>query len=100
MQPGETATVQYTLSLKRDFDSSIVGEILDTNEKVDLAYTDFNGKTVEDTSDVTPKLKLTEPPVVLPAAGTSIVIALFVIVVAGIIYSFIRFNIINKSMKH
>ena len=100
LQPGETATVQYTLSLKRDFDSSIVGEILDTNEKVDLAYTDFNGKTVEDTSDVTPKLKLTEPPVVLPAAGTSIVIALFVIVVAGIIYSFIRFNIINKSMKH
>ena len=100
LQPGETATVQYTLSLKRDFDSSIVGEILDTNEKVDLAYTDFNGKTVEDTSDVTPKLKLTEPPVVLPAAGTSIVIALFVIVIAGIIYSFIRFNIINKSMKH
>ena len=100
LQPGETAIVQYTLSLKRDFDSSIVGEILDTNEKVDLAYTDFNGKTVEDTSDVTPKLKLTEPPVVLPAAGTSIVIALFVIVVAGIIYSFIRFNIINKSMKH
>ena len=100
LQPGETATVQYTLSLKRDFDSSIVGEILDTNEKVDLAYTDFNGKTVEDTSDVTPKLKLTEPPVVLPAAGISIVIALFVIVVAGIIYSFIRFNIINKSMKH
>ena len=100
LQPGETATVQYTLSLKEDFDSSIVGPILDTNERVDISYTDFNGETVEDTSDVTPKLKLTEPPVKLPAAGTPIMITLFVIVIGAIIYSFAKFNIINKNMKH
>ena len=100
LQPGETATVQYTLSLKRDFNSSIVGKILDTNEKVDLSYTDFNGKTAEDTSDVTPKLRLTEPPVKLPAAGTPIMIALFVVVVGVIIYSFVRFNTLNRNMKH
>ncbi len=100
LQPGETATVQYTLSLKRDFDSSIVGKILDTNERVDLSYTDFNGKTAEDTSDVTPKLRLTEPPVKLPAAGTPIMIALFVVVVGIIIYSFVRFNTLNRNMKH
>ena len=100
LQPGETATVQYTLSLKEDFDSSIVGEILDTNERVDISYTNLNGETVEDTSDVTPKLRLTEPPAILPAAGTPIIIALFVIVVGVIIYSFVRFNIINKNMKY
>ena len=100
LQPGETATVQYTLSLKRDFDSSIVGKILDTNERVDLSYTDFNGKTAEDTSDVTPKLRLTEPPVKLPAAGTPIMIALFVVVVGVSIYSFVRFNTLNRNMKH
>ena len=100
LQPGETATVQYTLSLKKDFDSSIVGKILDTNEKVDISYTNFDGETVKDTSDVTPKLKLTEPPVKLPAAGTPIMIALFVIVVGAIVYSFVKFNIINKNMKH
>lgn len=100
LQPGETATVQYTLSLKENFDSDIVGPILDTNEKVDISYTDFNGETVEDTSDVTPKLKLTEPPVKLPAAGTPIMIALFVIVVGSLIYSFARFNILDKIMKH
>ena len=33
---GQTATVQYTLKLKENFDSSIVGKILDTNEKVDI----------------------------------------------------------------
>ncbi len=100
LQPGETATVQYTLSLKEDFDSSIVGKILDTNERVDISYTDLNGEPVEDTSDVTPKLRLTEPPVKLPAAGTPIMIALFVVVVGVIIYSFIRFNTLNRNMKH
>lgn len=100
LQPGETATVQYTLSLKEDFDSSIVGKILDTNERVDISYTNLNGEPVEDTSDVTPKLRLTEPPVKLPAAGTPIMIALFVIVVGTIVYSFVRFNTLNRNMKH
>ena len=100
LRPGETATVQYKLSLKEDFDSSIVGKILDTNEKVDISYTDLDGETVEDTSDVTPKLKLTEPPVKLPAAGTPLMITLFVAVVGVIIYSFVRFNTLNNNMKH
>ena len=100
LQLGETATVQYTLSLKEDFDSSIVGKILDTNERVDISYTDLNGEPVKDTSDVTPKLRLAEPPVKLPAAGTPIMIALFVIVVGTIVYSFVRFNTLNRNMKH
>ena len=100
LQPGETATVQYTLSLKKDFDSSIVGKILDTNEKVDISYTNFDGESVKDTSDVTPKLKLTEPPVKLPAAGTPIMIALFIIGAGLFIYSFVKLTITNKNMKH
>lgn len=100
LRPGETATVQYTLSLKKDFDSNIVGKILDTNEKVDISYTNFDGESVEDTSDVTPKLKLTEPPVKLPAAGTPIMIALFIIGAGLFIYSFVRLTITNKNMKH
>ena len=100
LRPGEIATVQYKLSLKEDFNSSIVGKILDTNKKVDISYTNLNGETVEDTSDVTPKLKLTEPPVKLPAAGTPLMITLFVAVVGVIIYSFVRFNTLNNNMKH
>ena len=100
LRPGETATVQYKLSLKKDFDSSIVGKILDTNEKVDISYTNLDGETVEDTSDVTPKLKLTEPPVELPKAGTPLMITLFVALVGVIIYSFVRFNTLNNNMKH
>ena len=40
---GQTATVQYTLKLREDFDSNIVNKILDTNEKVDITYNDFDG---------------------------------------------------------
>lgn len=100
LKPGETATVQYTLKLKKDFDSSIVGKILDTNEKVDIFYINFQGEEVSDTSDVTPKLKLTEPPVTLPKAGTPIIIALFTIGAGLFIYSFVRLTITNKNMKH
>ena len=100
LYPGETATVQYTLKLKKDFDSTIVGKILDTNEKVDITYTDFDGEEVTDTSDVTPKLRLTEPPTTLPKAGTPIMIALFVIGAGVFVYSFIKLTIANKNMKH
>ena len=90
---GKTATVQYTLKLKEDFDSSIVGKLLDTNEKVDITYNDFNDENHEDSSDVTPVLKLTEPPAVLPHAGlTTILICLAVIVITILIISLTKFN--------
>ena len=61
---GETATVQYKLKLKENFDSKIVDKVLNTNKKVDITYKDFDEKEQNKTSDVSPKIKLTEPPVV------------------------------------
>lgn len=61
LKSGETAIVQYKLKLIEDFDEKIVNKILNTNKKVDLTYTDFSDETNTKTSDVTPKLKLTEP---------------------------------------
>ena len=91
LKVGETATVQYTLKLKENYDSSIVNKLLDTNEKVDITYTDFNGEEQDDTSDVTPVLKLTEPPAILPHAGsTTILIAVGVITIGLLIFSFIK----------
>lgn len=100
LEYGKTATVQYTLSLKENYDSSIVGKILDTNDKVDISYTDVNNNPVADTSDVTPKLKLSEPPVVLPKAGTGIFISLIAVAGVFLIYSLIRLTILNKKMKY
>ena len=100
LKSGETATVQYKLKLKENFSSSIVDKILDTNEKVDITYNDYDGNEQSKTSDVTPKLKLTEPPTVLPKAGTPIFIALFVIVVGIVGYSFIRLKVMNRNIKN
>ena len=92
LKSGETATVQYKLKLKNNYDSNIIDKVLDTNEKVDLSYTDPSGDTKTKTSDVTPKLKLTEPkPVVYPKAGktaftVSISILLALSIALGIKY--------------
>ena len=97
---GETATVQYKLKLKENFDSKIVGKILDTNEKVDLSYNDFDSNVQNKTSDVTPKLKLTEPPAVLPKAGITTLIVIFGAFAIGLlVFSITKLTIINKNMK-
>ena len=89
LESGKTATVQYTLKLKEDFDSKIVDKLLDTNDKVDITYTGFNGEDKDNSSDVTPVLRLSEPPAVLPHAGTTtILISLGVLSIILLIFSF------------
>lgn len=67
---GKTAIIQYRLRLKDEFDESIIDKVLDTNEKVDIGYKDFDGETKTETSDVTPKIKLVKVPVQIPKDDT------------------------------
>ena len=96
---GQTATVQYKLKLKENFDSSIVDKVLNTNKKVDITYTDFNDEEQEKTSDVTPKLKLAEPPTVLPKAGIKTLIITSVLVGGLLIFSLSKLILVNKKMN-
>lgn len=96
---GQTATVQYKLKLKQNFDSNIVGKILNTNEKVDLSYNDFNNNKQEKTTDVTPKLKLAEPPAQLPKAGLNSILTGIIIITVLAIFFFVRFKKLNNDMK-
>lgn len=97
---GETATVQYKLKLKRDFDDSIVNKIINTNEKVDITYKDFEEKEQSKTSDISPKLKLTEPPATLPKAGlTTFLIISATVAIGLLIFSIVKLTIINNKMK-
>ena len=73
---GETATIQYKLTLKDSFDENIIGKILDTNKNLDVTYNDYDGTSKEKSSDVTPKIRLvaqkedpTVAPKELPKAG-------------------------------
>lgn len=96
---GQTAIVQYKLKLKENFDSNIVNKILNTNKKVDITYTDFNEKQQSKTSDISPKLKLAEPPVVLPKAGVITLISLGILVIGFATFSIIRLTGLNNKMK-
>ena len=86
--------------MKENFDEAIVGKILNTNNKVDLSYTDYSNKTNSKTSDVSPKLKLEEiKPTVLPKAGKTSFIAL---VCASVVIVFVcgfKFFEIRNKMK-
>ena len=62
LAPGKTATIQYNLKLKDEFDETIIDKILDTNEKVDITFNNFDGTAQEKSSDVTPKIKLIAEP--------------------------------------
>lgn len=88
---GETKTLEYILSLKDNFDEKIIDQILNTNEKVDITYKDFDGTDKSKTSNVTPKIKLTaikddtviaEP---IPKAGAPIVATLLGLVIICVI---------------
>ena len=105
---GETATVQYTLTLKNNYDTNIVNRILDTNEKVDITYKDFDGTDKTKTSEDTPKVRITVPlkgedkttvPTIIPKTGTIalISVALLLIVLAGT--SGVRILKIRHDMK-
>lgn len=99
LKSGQTATVQYKLKLKEDFDSSIVDKILNTNQKVDIDYKDPDGAKQTKTSDVSPQIKLTEPPAVIPKAGLTTLI-IFIIIAGGLaIYSFTKLAILKNKTK-
>jgi len=88
---NQSARIQYRLTLKDEFDEKIIGEILDTNDSVEVTYKDFDGSTKTEKSDVTPKIKLTKievpvdntvAPEPIPKAGSPMVIVGMILVVA------------------
>ena len=97
--PGETAIIQYKLKLKDEFDEAIIDKVLDTNEKVDISYKDFDGTDETETSDVTPKIKLARIPVdntiapePIPKAGSPMFIAVGIVILAVAVYCGYKFK--------
>lgn len=99
LSSSQTATVQYKLKLKENFNSNIVNKVLNTNKKVEISYKDSDGKSQTKTSDVSPKLKLTEPPVSLPKAGMITLISLGGGLGGFAIFSIIKLLVLNNKMK-
>ena len=82
LKSDETAIVQYKLKLKENYSEDILNKVLNTNSKLDLTFTDYSDTTNTKSSDITPKVKLTELeslPVELPKAGKTIFFACVVV---------------------
>lgn len=94
LSPGETKILKFDLVLKEEFDESIIDKVLNTNEKVDIKYKDFDGTDKSDTSDVTPKIKLIAndtSPKPIPDAGVGtngfiLIAGIILMIVAAILY--------------
>lgn len=92
LKESEVATLSYKLTLKDDYNKEIVNKVLPTNTKVDITAT-HNGTDVENTSDVSPKVKVlytevvdnTTAPTVIPQAGDSSIAFIAIISVISII---------------
>ena len=93
LEAGQTAIIQYKLTLKDEFDETIIDKVLDTNQKVDVGYKDFDGQTKSQTSNVTPKIKLVKEdiaPTPIPKAGLTV--APFVMIIGIAIVVFLGFK--------
>ena len=92
LSAGQSAKIQYNLTLKEEFDETIIDQILDTNEKVEVNYTDFDNIIKTKESDVTPKIKLTTPEDTtiadddLPDTGSHLIILSFICLVCLVIF--------------
>lgn len=108
LEPGDSATVSYKLSLKDNIDTSILSVILNTNKKVDITSDEIktdDGTNIL-TSNVTPKVKVTLEKdntianTTIPQTGstsTPFIITGIAIIACGIIG--IRFYLLNRDIK-
>ena len=100
LRQRKTAIVQYKLKLKTNYSEDIINKVLNTNTKLDLSYTDSDNKTDTKSSDVTPKVKLTESlPTVLPKAGSTIFFGFMGIVLVIATAFGIKYIVVANSMK-
>ncbi len=103
LNPGETATIQYKLKLKDQFNNSIIDEVLPTNEKVTVTYTDTDGNDGSKNSNDSPTIKLIAkddtlaPEPTIPQLGSRPFSIIFIttVLLAAVVFSIYKY----KSIK-
>lgn len=102
LNESDVATVSYKLTLKNDYNKEIIDKILPTNTKIDITAT-HNNDSIEQTSDVSPKVKIlytevvdtTTSPTIIPQAGDSSIVLISIISLVSII-SIVRLVYLRK----
>ena len=57
LKAGETATLEYTLTLKEDYNTDILDKLINVNNSTNVTYLDY-----EQSSDITTKIMVADPP--------------------------------------
>ena len=106
LQPGESASVSYKLTLKDNVDTSVLDRVLNTNAKIEITANEIktdDGSNVL-TSTVSPKIKLTAindsttTNTVIPQTGSTPTLSVIAIALVGITTIFgIRAYIVNRK---
>ena len=108
LDSGEKMNLQYTLTLKDTFDVDIIDDILDTNDKVDVTYTDpeIPDEPQTETSEETPKIKVVEvdpgpttdtttAPEPFPETGAPIILGVITIIAFAVIFFAKRYHYLD-----
>ena len=104
LDAGETATVQYKLKLKEEYDPQILDVLLNTNDGIDLDY-DLGGEPHHQHSDESPQIKLTEPkkpdvaPIPLPKAGKTALAIAGIAIVGVAVFSLVKYEKVKRDLK-
>lgn len=84
IKSGQTATLQYTLTLKDNIDNQILDKEFNVTKNTNITYLDY-----EQVSDVSTKILLSEPPVTSDII-ISYTVLIFALSLTGLIYLFIK----------
>ena len=87
---GEEATLRFQLVLKDQVEVSVLDKVLNTNKKLDVTYTDYDGNRKTETTDESPSVRLVVDlaPTPIPQTGTTeyvIIITAAGLVILGIV---------------
>ena len=91
IKSGQTATLQYTLTLKDNIDNQILDKEFNVTKTTNVTYLDY-----EQVSDVSTKILLSEPPVTSDII-ISYTVLIFALSLTGLIYLFIVKKYIKRD---
>ena len=86
LKVGEAATLEYTLTLKEDYNTDILDKLINVNNSTNITYLDY-----EQSSDITTKIMIADPPA---TSDISFIIILPILMISSIA---IMFMIKRKS---
>lgn len=80
LKTGEIATLQYTLTLKEDYNLEILDKLININDSTNLTYLDY-----EQSSDVTTQIMVSDPPA---TSDINIIYIISILLISSLVFGY------------